>query len=145
MDAFGAILNRVLETGLGIPENHFDSDAPVSYPFLWDTPRLDWVQYNSSAGNAIARNVGEVLGVYAHLQLTGTPATGQFKSTANLENLVRLEDYVAQLKAPAWPAEVLGDIDIGKAAKGQQLYAKTCVACHYIRNDEGDFPMTKAK
>ena len=142
LDAFGAIFNRVLETGLEIPANHFPSDAPVSYPFLWDTTRLDWVQYNSLGANPIARNVGEVLGVYAHLQLKGTPATGQFNSTANIRNLDRLEGYVSQLKAPSWPVKVLGEIDLEKAASGKQLYAQNCVQCHYIRDANGNFPMT---
>jgi hypothetical protein len=142
LDAFGAIFNRVLETGLEISGNHFLSDAPVSYPFLWDATRLDWVQYNSLGANPIARNVGEVLGVYAHLQLTGTRATGQFNSTANIRNLDRLEGYVSQLKAPKWPAKVLGKIDSEKTSAGKQLYAQNCVQCHYIRNAKGNFPMT---
>lgn len=142
LDAFGSIFNRILVTGLEIPGNHFPSNAPVSYPFLWDTPYLDWVQYNSSAGNPIARNVGEVLGVYAHMKLQGTPETGQFSSTANIKKLDRLESYVEQLKAPPWPNSVLGDIDSNKAALGKQLYAQNCVQCHYIRDADGNFPMT---
>ena len=142
LDAFGSIFNRVLETGLEIPANNFPANAPVSYPFLWDTAHFDWVQYNSSAGNPIARNVGEVLGVYAHLQLQGTPETGQFSATANIKNLDRLEGYVEQLKAPPWPVKVLGEIDANKAALGKQLYAQNCVQCHYIRDENGNFPMT---
>ncbi len=142
LDAFGSIFNRVLETGLGIPGNNFPANAPVSYPFIWDTPHFDWVQYNSSAGNPIARNVGEVLGVYALMQLHGTPETGQFSSTANIKNLDRLEGYVEKLTAPHWPSKVLGEIDADKAAAGKQLYAQNCVQCHYIRDENGHFPMT---
>ena len=141
LDAFGAIFNRVLVTGLEIPENHFPSDAPVSYPFLWDTPRLLWVQYNSLAGSPIDRNIGEVIGVFAHLQLQGTPASSQFKSTVDLGNLDRLERYVAQLKAPSWPIDVLGKIDLAKKAAGKQLYVKNCVHCHSVRDEKGHFPM----
>lgn len=142
LDAFGSIFNRVLVTGLGIPENHFPSDAPVSYPFLWDSADLDWVQYNSLGGNPLARNVGEALGVHAHFQMQGTPQTGQFNSTANLQNLDQLENYVAQLKAPSWPTEVMGEIDPDKASTGKQLYAVNCVQCHSIRDQSGNFPMT---
>lgn len=141
LDAFGAIFNRVLVTGLEKPENHFPSNAPVSFPFLWDTPRLLWVQYNSLAGSPIARNTGEVLGVYAHMQLLGTPETGQFDSTVKLDNLDRLEGYVSQLKAPAWPAEILGEIDAGKVASGEKIYRQTCMKCHFIRDESGEFPM----
>ena len=60
LDAFGAILNSVCETALEIPANRAESNAPVSYPFIWDTPHMDWVQWNSSAKFAVARNVGEI-------------------------------------------------------------------------------------
>jgi hypothetical protein len=101
LDAFGAILNRICATGLEIPDNQRMANAPVSFPFLWSTPQLDWVQYNGSVGSPIARNMGEVLGVFAHLKVTGTPETGQFNSTARLENLDRLEhQYVAIERLP---------------------------------------------
>ena len=42
-------------------------DAPVSYPFLWDIPQHDYVQWDGIAANAglgpIGRNTGEVIGV----------------------------------------------------------------------------------
>lgn len=143
LDAFGAILNRICATALDMPENQRPADAPVSYPFLWTSPQLDWVQYNSSAGNPINRNVGEVMGIYSHLKLTGTAATGQFTSTVNLQNLDRLEAYIEKLKAPAWPAEQLGKIDPAKVALGKRLYAQNCAKCHHIRDTAGNFPMTK--
>lgn len=134
-------MNQICETALEIPENHGPSDAPVSYPFLWDTPRLDWVQWNGSVSSVIERNVGEVLGVFAHLQLTGTPETGQFTSTANIQNLDRLEQMLADLSAPPWPADILGPIDQTKAARGKELYAANCAMCHHERID-GQFPLT---
>jgi len=142
LDAFGAILNRVCETGLEIPGNHAESNAPVSFPFLWLTPQLDWVQWNSSVSSAIARNTGEVMGVFAHLQLTGTPETGQFNSTARLQNLDRVESYVEKLEAPEWPVEVLGPIDEAKVEQGKSLFAANCAGCHGIRDAEGKFPST---
>ncbi len=142
LDAFGAILNRICAAGLEIPENQRISNAPVSFPFLWSTPQLDWVQYNASAGSPIARNLGEVLGVYTHLKLTGTPETGQFNSTAKLENLDRLEQYVAKLKAPAWPTEQFGAFDVNKVERGKKLYAQHCTGCHGVRDAYGNFPMT---
>ena len=143
LDAFGAILNEITVSALGIPENHKASDAPVSFPYLWHAPSLDYVQWNRSADNAIARNVGEVLGVYAHLQLQGTPETGQFRSTANIPSLDRLEQLLTTLKAPEWPQEILGTIDPEKAAHGSKLYAQNCITCHPIRNEQGEYPMTE--
>lgn len=143
LDAFGAILNEVSERALGIEANHRPASAPVSYPFLWDTPHLDWVQWNGSAASPIARNVGEVLGVYGQLKLQGTPETGQFRSTANLRNLFQLESWIATLNAPGWPAEILGAIDPEKAKFGETLYKANCAKCHSLRDENGKFRMTK--
>src|SRR5207253_6988828 len=65
-DAFGLIFNRVTSIDLDIPANSHFPDAPVSYPFLWDTPWHDRVQWDGAAQNdlviqRLARNVGEVL------------------------------------------------------------------------------------
>src|SRR5690606_29397881 len=111
LDAFGSILNEICETSLQLPENHHPADAPVSVPFLWDTPRLDWVQWNGSAGDPLARNVGEVLGVFAQLRLAPDPSTDRFRSTAHIPNIHELEQHVAQLQAPKWPQE-FGEIDV---------------------------------
>ena len=73
LDAIGAIFNEVTAGGLGIPANARPANAPVSYPFLWDTPQHDRVQWNGSVENsgagALGRNVGEVLGVFGSLEL----------------------------------------------------------------------------
>lgn len=143
LDAFGAILNEITVAALGIPENHRTSDAPVSFPFLWYSPSLDYVQWNRSADVAIARNVGEVLGVYANLQLEGTPEDGQFRSTANMVGLARLENLVDKLTAPVWPEQILGKIDSDKVKRGADLFAQNCHGCHPTRGEDGKFPMTE--
>lgn len=142
LDAFGSILNEICETSLQLPENHHPADAPVSVPFLWDTPRLDWVQWNGSAGDPLARNVGEVLGVFAQLRLTPDPSTDRFRSTAHIPNIHELEQHVAQLQAPKWPQE-FGEIDVHKARIGKHLFVKNCAVCHGIPDAEtGQYPMT---
>lgn len=141
LDAFGAILNQICEASLEIPENHRESNAPVSYPFLWDTPMLDWVQWNSSVEVPIARNVGEVLGVFAHAKLTGSPETGQFSSSARLDYLHRLEMQLHRLQSPRWRQE-FGEIDVVKAAAGERLFEENCATCHNMRDEKGRFEMT---
>ena len=102
LDAFGSILNAVCETALGEPENHRSSNAPVSYPSLWNTPDYSYVQWNASAASAEARNVGEVLGVFGTYTLD--PGPTQFDSTVRLRNLVHLEhDLISKLESPDWP------------------------------------------
>ena len=70
VDAFGMIINRVAGRNLGIPSNFKIADAPVNYPFLWNASRQDRTQWNGSFPNglyiqALARNTGQVLGVFA--------------------------------------------------------------------------------
>ncbi|MGC2166771.1 MAG: di-heme-cytochrome C peroxidase, partial [Gallionella sp.] len=52
-------------------------NAPVSYPFIWDIPQHDYVQWNGIADNSgegpIGRNAGEVIGVFATLDLSEKP------------------------------------------------------------------------
>ncbi len=74
IDALTQIINSLSAVELREPENLRDPSAPVSYPFLWIAPRLDFVQWAPVAASPIGRNVGEVLGVFGHTQLTGTPA-----------------------------------------------------------------------
>ncbi|MER0172049.1 MAG: cytochrome C [Nitrosomonas sp.] len=142
LDAFGAILNRVTSTLLEIPNNGTSANAPVSYPFLWNTSQLAWVQWNGSVSNHIGRNVGEVSGVFAHTILKTENENDRFYSSAKFDNLFRLEQYIARLDSPKW-GPPLPAIDQDKAEKGKVLYANNCVGCHGIRDDKGQFPMTK--
>ncbi|MDP2179176.1 cytochrome c [Methylicorpusculum sp.] len=142
LDAFGAILNRVTSSLLDIPGNATPANAPVSYPFLWNTSQLDWVQWNGSAGNHIARNVGEVAGVFAHTILKTDNEDERFYSSAKIVNLDHLEQLMSKLDSPRW-GDPLPAIDQDKAAKGKSLFATNCVSCHGIRDDNGQFPMTQ--
>jgi len=142
LDAFGAILNRVTSSLLDIPSNGTPANAPVSYPFLWNTSQLDWVQWNGSASNHIGRNVGEVTGVFAHTILKTDNENERFYSSAKIVNLDHLEQFMEKLDSPKWGSP-LPAIDQDKAEKGKVLYANNCVSCHGIRDDKGQFPMTK--
>lgn len=142
LDAFGAILNRVTSSLLDIPSNGTPANAPVSYPFLWNTSQLDWVQWNGSVSNHIARNVGEVSGVFAHTILKTDNENERFYSSAKIVNLDQLEQLMAKLDSPKWGSP-LPAIDQDKAEKGKVLYANNCVSCHGIRDDKGQFPMTE--
>ena len=141
LDAFGAILNRVTASFTGIDDNAVPADAPVSYPFLWNTSQLSWVQWNGSANNHIGRNVGEVSGVFAHTIVKTSDPKEMFDSSANIVNLDNLERLMSGLDSPKWQSP-LPAIDQAKAAKGKDLYASNCVFCHSIRDEDGQFPMT---
>ncbi|MEP9349907.1 di-heme-cytochrome C peroxidase [Xanthobacter sp. KR7-225] len=129
LDAFGHILNAIAAEALGVEANFRIPDAPVSYPFLWTTPGQRYVQWNGVAGNPIGRNLGEVLGVFGHANLAGGNVAA-FSSAALLDNLKQLEDWVATLKPPPYPQNLLGPVDPVLAANGAELFKTHCAGCH---------------
>lgn len=149
VDALGIIMNEVFGDDLQQPGNFATPNAPVSYPHLWDTPRLDWVQWNGSVSNPIGRNVGEVLGTFGHVQLTG-PAADVGNTTARARELLQFERLLSTLTAPQWPQDILGGIDTGRAARGRLLYSEyrngepSCEYCHALPDASGQYPLTPA-
>ena len=137
LDALQRIANTLFADDLMQPSNNRPGDAPVKYPYLWDIGRLDWVQYNGSVRQPMMRNVGEALGVKAQTALVNlkgeaNPEPARWNSSVMVENLFWMENSLHSLHAPNWPADVLGPIDAGKAARGRDLFAKACAGCHGI-------------
>ncbi len=142
LDAFGMIFNRVAGRDLGVPGNFATADAPVSYPFLWNASRQDRTQWNGGVPNglflqALARNTGEVFGVFAdfkpkvHIPATAlTPTVIRYNdSSADFAGLQTLEEKISTLRPPPWPRDVFG-LDDRLAAKGKPLFDATCGECH---------------
>ena len=134
-DAVGRIGNVVFGYDLDEPGNYRVADAPASYPFLWDIWRFDWVQYTGFTNQAMARNVGESLGVLAPIKLVDKDGNllkgeGFGKSLVDVDGLHCAEGLLRKLEPPSWPEDVLGKIDIVKAIKGKELFADKCAYCH---------------
>ena len=133
-DAFGRIANSVFGASIDAA-NYRVADAPVSYPHLWDIWKFDWVQWNGSAMQPMARNVGEALGVGATLQLLDDngrpiPHDQRYASSVRINDLYQLEETLKQLQPPAWPEKVFGKIDIPLASRGRALFEENCAVCH---------------
>ncbi|MDZ7923348.1 MAG: di-heme-cytochrome C peroxidase [Marinagarivorans sp.] len=148
IDAFAAIRNEVFVTDLGIASNFQTPSAPVSYPFLWDTPQLERVQWTGHVENPYARNVGQVLGVQGRLNLQDPSQL--FKSSIKRDNVFLLEEWIDELTAPQWPEAILGKINQKAAARGKSLYTTadasgySCADCHSLKDDNGQYPLTLA-
>lgn len=161
-DAFGVILNQVLVTAFEKPENFYGRkangeplldengqrieyrpEAPVSYPVVWDAHQHSHVQWNGLASNGppgpIARNVGEVLGVFGKIDIfKKTALTNGFCTSARREDLLALEEGVKTLWSPKWDPNVFGALDQKLVAEGSKVYASRCIKCHELRNRTGD-------
>jgi cytochrome c5 len=150
VDAFGHIYNQASVFSGGPPPSPPNlSNAPVSYPFLWNVAQHDRVQWNGSVPNkrigpldvgALGRNTGEVIGVFGEV-MTARPGLFQafqgFPSSVNVANLAQLEQMLGRLRPPAWPEDLLGHIDPARAAHGAQIFRERCAACH-TPLDRGD-------
>ncbi|MBU2884633.1 hypothetical protein KO507_02515, partial [Gilvimarinus agarilyticus] len=138
LDAFGRIYNRILSHLTPGQINANPPNAPVSYPFLWDTPQHDFVQWNGVGDNEgegpLGRNTGEVLGVFATFDLAPKPHN-HYPSSARIDNLVQLEKRLTELWSPSWvelaERNILPPIDSALAQQGQALYYQyECHSCH---------------
>lgn len=141
LDALGHIKSTIAETvypgstSAGGPSAAVNATAPVSYPFLWDSPYQDFVQWPSNAPNAnglsLGRNIGEVIGVFAETKVTRNTLLGTYSVTtsADIGNLVELEKKVMKLKSPLWPS-AQSPINASLAAQGDALFQAHCVSCH---------------
>ena len=133
-DALGRIGNTAFGDHLS-KANYQVGDAPVSYPYVWNIWKFDWVQYNGSVSQPLARNVGEALGVGAIAPLRTAmgaplPAAERYRSSVDIAGLTRIEHTLQMLKPPRWPEEILGAIDQEKAARGEKLFEQRCRECH---------------
>ena len=133
-DALGRIANTVFGDHL-VAGNYQSGVAPVSYPYLWNIWKFDWVQYNGSVKQPLARNIGEALGVGAVIRMTDTygnpvPASERYGSSVNLPNLVTIEHTLQKLTPPRWPVALLGSVDASLAARGKVLFETHCQGCH---------------
>ncbi|MEO8644954.1 di-heme-cytochrome C peroxidase [Pseudomonas sp.] len=141
-DAFGRIANASFGDAIS-PANYRVANAPVDYPQLWDMWTFDWVQWNGSAQQPMARNIGEALGVGATLNFfdaNGQPLKGdaRYPSSVRLRDLHLIEQTLQRLKPPAWPEELLGAINKTQAAKGRELFTENCAGCHVPRSVQSD-------
>jgi mono/diheme cytochrome c family protein len=151
LDAFGMIFNRIAARDLGVRDNYKVADAPVRYPFLWNASRQDRTQWNGGVHNglfiqALGRNTGEVIGVFADFSprrlVPATPLSPAIIDFTNnsikFAGLQTLEEKIAVLRPPPWPREIFG-FDEQLAAKGQPLFDANCGRCHTIKQSP-DFP-----
>lgn len=138
LDAFALIFNAVNATlKPNQPQNIYEPNAPVSYPFLWDTHFHDWVQWNGiSPAVPTARNVAQLFGSFGRVQLEDKERKIPHESSFRLSEQHLLEKQVKKLRAPVWPTSVFGEIDEEKAKKGKGLFQKHCYSCH--RSQAGD-------
>ncbi|MES2666518.1 MAG: di-heme-cytochrome C peroxidase [Pseudomonadota bacterium] len=145
LDAQGHILTKValINGGGDQPRDHV-SDAPASYPFIWNTHQQGKLQWNGIADNiltprllgretdigALVRNTSEVIGVFAQIEADRGWAALGYDSSVRVREMIGLERLLSRLSSPRWPEAVFGPIDRSLASDGQALFAARCAGCH---------------
>lgn len=128
-DAVGLIFNQLIFMSGSEPVGISKNDAPVSFPFLWDTSHHNQTQWNGVAPDIpMVRNITQGIGAFAKYD----PHAGVFEepSTIPLSNQRKLQRLVHKLRSPAWPEDILGTIDREKAKRGRVVFEKKCASCH---------------
>jgi hypothetical protein len=150
LDALNHIGNIVFSVDLNNdPANYVGYTAPVHFPRIWNASWFEWVQYNGSIAQPMARNAGEALGVGAKLNLTDSKKP-LYSSSVDLKELFGMEQMLAGspppdasgfhgLNSPKWPDKLLPPIDQNLAAKGAVLYKEICQGCHLPPVSEPEF------
>jgi mono/diheme cytochrome c family protein len=146
LDAVSMIFDRLTGLDIGpppsylIPANIIVASAPVRYPFLWNAPIQDFTQWPGFAANgdallALARNLGEVYGVFADFH----PVKDLFGvnylkiNSANFKGLGDQEDRIRKLGPPKWQ----WPLDQTLVAAGKAIFDRPneqggCTGCHGI-------------
>jgi hypothetical protein len=156
LDAINSILNEVSAAATGIASNRVSANAPVSYPFIWDAPHHDFIQWNGMVKNdavgSLGRNVGEVLGVFGSLDFKPpiNPDDAEqrigYDSSVRVPNLGRLEHLLVSLWSPLWPESALPPINRDLASTGEKLFReKNCAGCHHAIDPESPDRRVRAK
>jgi len=98
------------------PMDHDDSIGTSDYPSIWNQRPREGMQLHWDGNNTSVeeRNKSAALGAGV------TPAT------IDLDRVKRIEDWLLDFKAPAYPYA----IDQNLAAKGEGVYKQHCAACH---------------
>jgi RoxA-like, cytochrome c-like len=140
LDAVGIIFNRIAGTDVGpppdglIPENMKVAEAPVRYPFLWNSPMqnlTDWGGFvlNGNSIFALSRNTGQALAFANFEPKNSFGPFFSYNNSIDWDGLNRLEERLRQMGPPKWPKE--WPINASLAAAGAKIYEKECSkGCH---------------
>ena len=100
----------------------FNMDAETSVgtadlpPLFSQRPREGlWLHWDGNNDKVVERNKSAAIGA------------GASEASLDLDGMKRVEDWVLDLKPPAFPAD---KIDQAKAASGKPLYERLCASCH---------------
>jgi hypothetical protein len=54
----------------------------------------------------------------------------KWASSFDIKRLLEIEEGYASIKAPEWPSDIFGAVDMNKAKRGRALFMSNCAKCH---------------
>jgi mono/diheme cytochrome c family protein len=153
MDALSMIYNKLTGLNIGPPPTYLKplnirpANAPVRFPFLWNSTRQDFTQWSGIAPNGndtqgLSRNVGEVYGVFAVFHPVKDDSASGYdyltNNSANWEGLQALEELIGRIGPPKWPWPVSQPL----VARGERVFAGECASCHGVQRGLERPPVT---
>lgn len=138
LDAVSMIFNRLIGLDLGQVDDIKEANAPTRYPFLWNAAIQDHTQWPGFAYNGLnilglARNTGEVLGVFGVFQpqkYFGVLPDYLKVNSVDFKGLSILETSIRKLGTPKWPDEWGYSDSLAQA--GKQVFQQKCASCHGV-------------
>lgn len=143
-DAVGLIFNQLIFMSGSESIGNVKNDAPVSFPFLWDTSHHNQTQWNGVAPDMpMVRNITQGIGAFAKYD----PHASAFQepSTIRLSNQRALQKLVHKLRSPAWPEDILGKIVHEKAKRGSDIFEQKCASCHGSQKPDSQHPPSQKR
>ena len=121
---------------------------------MWNIWKFDWVQYNASVSQPMARNVGEAVGTGATYHLVDrygrpVPPTDRYRTRSRSRTCSASRPRSRPSQPPAWPEDLLGRIDAAKVARGRQLFDEHCAGLPWParreRRHDGSRSLSRAR
>lgn len=128
-DAFGRISNWVARSKNPIPLT-----ATSSVPPMWNIKYRALFHWNANTNSVVMRNLGQSFGLGAVMTNTNGEGAAKYDTTANLHNLVHLENLLYKVQSPDW-ASTGEPLDLARVKRGCEVFNQTCARCHQPKSE----------
>ncbi|MTI06974.1 cytochrome c [Roseibium denhamense] len=113
------------------PQNYFVGGSVVDIPQIWDVEKQASIHHNGNTNSVLGRNVISAIATFYAPSVEAV-------LDADPRQLDKIGKVSEKIDAPLYPEDVFGPIDREKAARGADLYAQYCAACHATTLPEGE-------
>jgi mono/diheme cytochrome c family protein len=152
LDAVGIIFNRLSGLDVGPPpdllitDNMKLAEAPVRYPFLWNSPLQDLTDWGGFVMNgndifALSRNTGQALAFADFEPKHVIGPLYNYNNSINFDGLEKLEERLRQMGPPRWPWPEKINATLRDA--GEKIYKAECESCHGKKDGAFRSPFAK--